>query len=140
MTTRIKLSRARGWRKPEGTIVVARPGPWGNPFVVGKYGTAAECVAQFTLLAHGYLDLGTGTGPCDEQIRLARRIRDQIHELAGHDLACWCQIGKPCHADVLLDLAAGRDPRRDWMLEALTKPRIMIRLEDWEKMAKDNAA
>lgn len=25
--------------------------------------------------------------------------------LAGHDLACWCALDKPCHADVLLDLA-----------------------------------
>lgn len=22
--------------------------------------------------------------------------------LAGHDLACWCPLGAPCHADVLL--------------------------------------
>jgi len=26
-------------------------------------------------------------------------------ELAGKDLACWCQLGQPCHADVLLELA-----------------------------------
>lgn len=22
--------------------------------------------------------------------------------LTGHDLACWCPLGTPCHADVLL--------------------------------------
>ena len=33
---RIRLSRARGWRLPENAVNVARPGPWGNPFVVGK--------------------------------------------------------------------------------------------------------
>ena len=27
------------------------------------------------------------------------------HELAGHDLACWCPLDSPCHADVLLELA-----------------------------------
>lgn len=25
--------------------------------------------------------------------------------LRGHDLACWCPLDQPCHADVLLDLA-----------------------------------
>jgi len=28
-------------------------------------------------------------------------------ELAGKDLACWCPLDKPCHADVLLELANG---------------------------------
>jgi hypothetical protein len=38
---------------------------------------------------------GGGNPPLDE-------IRA---ELAGFDLACWCRIGDPCHADVLLVLA-----------------------------------
>lgn len=29
---RVQLSRAKGWRMPENTVPVARPGPWGNPF------------------------------------------------------------------------------------------------------------
>lgn len=29
---RIQLKRTKGWRKPEGAIVVARPSKWGNPF------------------------------------------------------------------------------------------------------------
>jgi len=28
-----------------------------------------------------------------------------LGELRGHDLACWCPLGAPCHADVLLELA-----------------------------------
>ena len=28
-------------------------------------------------------------------------------ELAGRDLACWCPLDQPCHADVLLELANG---------------------------------
>ena len=27
--------------------------------------------------------------------------------LAGHDLACWCPLDGPCHADVLLEIANG---------------------------------
>jgi hypothetical protein len=26
-------------------------------------------------------------------------------ELAGHDLACWCPLDSPCHADILLEQA-----------------------------------
>ncbi|MBM4480356.1 DUF4326 domain-containing protein [Rhodococcus hoagii] len=26
-------------------------------------------------------------------------------ELAGRDLACWCPLDQPCHADVLLEIA-----------------------------------
>nr|WP_268825129.1 DUF4326 domain-containing protein [Mycobacteroides chelonae] len=32
MPERIQLRRTRGWRKPEGAIVVSRPSRWGNPF------------------------------------------------------------------------------------------------------------
>jgi hypothetical protein len=28
-----------------------------------------------------------------------------IGELTGHDLMCFCPLGQPCHADVLLELA-----------------------------------
>ena len=28
-------------------------------------------------------------------------------ELRGKDLACWCPLGQPCHADVLLEVANG---------------------------------
>jgi hypothetical protein len=28
-----------------------------------------------------------------------------IAELAGRDLACWCPLDQPCHADVLLEIA-----------------------------------
>lgn len=32
--------------------------------------------------------------------------------LAGKNLGCWCPIGAPCHADVLLDLANPPAPYR----------------------------
>ena len=31
-------------------------------------------------------------------------------ELAGRDLACWCPLDQPCHADVLLEIANGVPP------------------------------
>ena len=32
---------------------------------------------------------------------------DWVADLRGHDLACWCPLDQPCHADVLLELANG---------------------------------
>lgn len=90
---RIQLRRTRGWRKPVGAVVVARPSRWGNPFRVGVDGDRAECVARYrAALDAGDLPFGVG---------------DVRRELAGRDLACWCRPGEPCHADVLLDVAAG---------------------------------
>lgn len=34
-----------------------------------------------------------------------RRMAAEIEMLRGHDLACWCPLDKPCHADVLLRVA-----------------------------------
>lgn len=29
----------------------------------------------------------------------------RLHDLRGKNLACWCPLDQPCHADVLLDIA-----------------------------------
>jgi hypothetical protein len=41
----------------------------------------------------------------EESRRCRCAILDRLHELRGCNLACWCPIGEPCHADVLLELA-----------------------------------
>jgi len=93
MPERIQLRRTKGWRKPACAIVVARPSRWGNPFRVGVDGDRAQCVAAYRrALERGELRFTA------DDVRL---------ELAGHDLACWCPLGEPCHADVLLEVAAG---------------------------------
>lgn len=94
---------------PEGAIYVGRPSTWGNPFRVG--GTI------------GYVGL-LGHEPSDRVIDRAhalRLYREWVkrglcgwdfrylarYSLSGHDLACWCPLDQPCHADVLLALANG---------------------------------
>lgn len=32
-------------------------------------------------------------------------LRGALPELRGKNLACWCALDQPCHADVLLELA-----------------------------------
>ena len=33
------------------------------------------------------------------------KVFDRLAELRGKDLACYCPLDEPCHADVLLELA-----------------------------------
>jgi hypothetical protein len=37
--------------------------------------------------------------------RLAVTVEDAKRELRGRDLACYCALDEPCHADVLLAVA-----------------------------------
>lgn len=106
---RIQLRRANGWRIPPNTVKVDRSTPWGNPFVVGRDGTAAECVELFKTL------LGIGLClTCKAEIADQRAAREHIvknyRSLKGKNLACWCKLGQPCHADVLLEIANGDTP------------------------------
>ncbi len=90
MPLRLQLSRKKGFRLPAGAIVVARSTKWGNPYKMGKL-TRAQAVAAY------------------RRDFLAGKLRvsgaDARSELCGHDLACWCPLDGPCHADVLLKVA-----------------------------------
>lgn len=95
MSERVQLKRTKGWRMPPNTVKVTRPGKYGNPFRVGDFGipNAAEAVARY----REWLD-GRVVGP-------KRPDKEDLAELRGKNLACWCKPGKPCHADVLLEIA-----------------------------------
>lgn len=84
---RVQLRRTKGWKMPENTVNVARPSKWGNPYRIGTVliGDAEAAVMAFK----ANLPLS------DEWLR----------PLRGKNLACWCRLDQPCHADVLLDLA-----------------------------------
>jgi hypothetical protein len=90
---------------PENTVSVARPGPLGNPFIVGEHGTREECVRLYRLMLGGYLCLSNGPEVKEQQAAVDAVVK-QLPALRGKSLACWCRDdGKPCHADVLLELA-----------------------------------
>jgi uncharacterized protein DUF4326 len=91
MPRRIQLRRTKGWRKPDGAVVVARPTKWGNPHRVRDAEAAAAAVERYRA------DLLAG--------RLGVSVDDVRRELRGRDLACWCRPDRACHADVLLALA-----------------------------------
>lgn len=117
---RLTLSRAAGFSLQEaskainglGAVNVARgPGRiFGNPFIVGKDGSRVECVEWFKLMLNGYY-MVVATPDLDTQQLARAAIIGNIRQLTGKNLACWCrQDGKPCHADILLDLA--NDPKK----------------------------
>lgn len=97
--TRIQRRRTRGWKKPENTMYVGRPGPFGNPFVGKGYGPDWEAKEFSAWLNPRH----TNRWPhlTEQREELLRRIS----ELRGKNLACWCALDQPCHADVLLEIA-----------------------------------
>lgn len=91
---RIQLSRKKGWRMPPNTVKVDRSTKWGNPYMIGiEVRDAKEAKAKYLLFLAG------GSFPI-----LRERVGD-VAILKGKNLACWCKIGEPCHADVLLEIA-----------------------------------
>lgn len=118
---RVQMSRQRPWRQEHpDAVIVDRRTKWGNPFRVG------EDIPRY---ARSYL-----VDPCDpNRARLLASLHSMstvhilrtqqavdafawwvievpslmlsLHELRGRDLACWCPLDQPCHADVLLELA-----------------------------------
>jgi hypothetical protein len=107
---RVQLSRKPTWRLPPNSVKVDRSTRWGNPFIVGQHGTRAECVGNFERLMAGMICVTNGPHPKIQRDYYNMVLRDR-HQLVGKNLACWCAIeegGKPvpCHADVLLRVAA----------------------------------
>jgi hypothetical protein len=115
---RIQRKRTKGWRMPEGAVYVGRPSRWGNPWAIE------------TFMGGWSVDVLRGAGRANhlgvfETERAARQAavdrfrsemlwdfsrfadlrEDYLWQLRGRDLACWCPLDQPCHADVLLEMA-----------------------------------
>ena len=92
-------------RMPEHTKYVGRGSLYGNPYRVARsrreldagdpmvVATPEEAVERFREWLH------TPQG---------RLVGEACQRLWGLDLACWCPMGQPCHADVLLEEANPR--------------------------------
>lgn len=84
---------------PANTVVVSRPSKFGNVFYVGDgiSDTPGMAAAHFReWMRHRCLSF------------LANQLAVQAREeLRGKNLACWCPLDQPCHADTLLELANG---------------------------------
>jgi hypothetical protein len=87
---RIQRKRTKGWKMPENTVYVGRPGKWGNPYIISHGGWTREVAVD---LFRKWVRACGGWSDWD------------FKELRGQNLACWCPIDQPCHADVLLEIA-----------------------------------
>ena len=106
MPQRIQRKRTKGWKMPPNTVYVGRPTKFGNPYRPSDYlfvnadGTPAprDCKAAREMAVRDFqLWL--------EVTRGGELMCRAVQELRGKDLACWCPLDQPCHADVLLELA-----------------------------------
>jgi hypothetical protein len=95
---RIQRKRVLGWKAPPNTVCVGRPAVFGNPFR-----TADEYRRWLTghMSAREFVDKSNGQYSIIERVH----VMEKIGELRGKNIACWCPLDKPCHGDVLLELA-----------------------------------
>lgn len=105
---RVQLSRAKGWRMPENTVRVSRPSKWGNRFRIGDTAERYGGPGVYALVK--VTDAAKAVELFEEWWRLhleqhPKPMLSALAELRGKNLACWCKLGTPCHADVLLRLA-----------------------------------
>jgi hypothetical protein len=68
---------------PDGASYIGRGSKWGNPFVIGKDGSRDEVIAKY------------------EAYLVSSGLIDDIHELRGRNLVCYCAPLR-CHGDILL--------------------------------------
>ena len=123
MPNRIQRKRTKGWKTPLSSCgcgkparYVGRPTRWGNPFRV-----VATGYGFWTVIDDNEVDYREPTtGWADKYYAVLKSVRlynmdvrgrlapyPPLSNLRGHDLACWCPLSAPCHADVLLELANG---------------------------------
>lgn len=102
MPKRIQMTRHKPWRKdnPEA-VIVARPSKWGNPWKIGSRDHNNDVVENREDAKHAFY---CWAEDCLDP-RAGKTLFSDLHELRGKDLACWCPLDQPCHADVLLELA-----------------------------------
>ncbi len=117
---RLQLSRKKGFNLQEHSkdangleaVNCARPGKWGNPFRVrnaylatGKTIKDWNCDTDFEYPE----DAVCAFKDMISDPELVKDYHYPIHEiskiLTGKNLACFCKLNAPCHADVLLEIA-----------------------------------
>lgn len=117
MPERIQRKRTKGWRMPKGAVYVGRPTKWGNPVPVGRVTSkhpdfdAILALLDWPTAPFGISWHSITVAPMQAVDAYFDWIVNQpslflsVADLRGRDLACWCPLDHPCHADVLLEIA-----------------------------------
>ena len=104
---------------PPNTVSVTRPGKWGNPAVIGDYfmvgdpgGHSGPFRMSWCKTSKKYADgRFTLVDSAETAVAMFRKLtatgylKATVAELRGKNLACYCRLDQPCHADVLLEIA-----------------------------------
>ena len=86
-----KVWNKRHKNVPKDAVYVGRPSIWGNPYEIDH--SDITKTRELVIEAHKKYF-----------IRNDFLVRKAKTELKGKDLVCWC-APKPCHADILLEIA-----------------------------------
>ena len=89
---RVQLSRKKGFKLPPNTVVVSRPGKWGNAYRIGEDVPGLDGVKMDAEDAVAFF-------------KFFQLPKMDVSELRGKNLACWCKLESPCHADALIEVA-----------------------------------
>ena len=73
-------------KRDDYDVYIGRPSKWGNPFVIGQDGDRFDVIDKY------------------ENYLLSSALIEQVHELKGKVLGCWCKPAA-CHGDVLASYA-----------------------------------
>lgn len=130
-TVRLQLSRKKGFDLQALSLstnglparTVTRPGLYGNIFKVTADTPAKDAVRSFRRFLAVWSDtqiiddVRTEDGAIEPMggialLILRNKIRANVWRLRGHNLACFCREGAPCHADVYLDFLTSDRPER----------------------------
>ena len=100
--TRVQLRRTKGWRMPPNTVKVDRTSRWGNPFRIGDI---VHRGLAFSGRDEIVRDAAHAVQMFERWLFTLERSAGLVSELRGKNLACWCLLDAPCHADALLEMA-----------------------------------
>ena len=123
---RVQRRRVKGWRMPPNTAYVGHPTVFGNLSGCGRPHHCQRrpcgccppaeycCVDRYREFVVSGLEGRPSTGgtisvalDAVSGYPIRSELVRRLPELRGKNLACWCALDAPCHADVLLDLANG---------------------------------
>lgn len=114
---RVQRKRTKGYRLPPNTVSVTRPHAFGNPYRIGDLCTwntprlefGGKGLADILREAHGrpvYQTAADTVWGFKEMVISSPKFQRAIQDkLKGKNLACFCRLGHPCHAQILLEYA-----------------------------------
>ena len=92
----MKKCRRVHHKKEPYDILISRPSKWGSPFSNKSHSTAPFKTKTRKESVEAHKDwLLNGDG---------RYLLNDLHELRGKTLGCWCLSSVSCHGDILVEL------------------------------------